>query len=225
MRKLISVVAALLLATAPLAAQQERMRVAVLDFDYATVKTDVAAIFGTDQDIGKGITTLLIDKLVNDGNYRMVDRQAMAKILAEQNFSNSNPRRSQLSRADWQTPRRAGHHRRQHHPVRPRRQKVRRSRRWRHMARLRDGQPRLEQIQGDGRHYGPHYRRQHRRDPGFIHRHRLLATLRNQHGRQRLQLVERRRRPARHGQFQLRPNHHRRSRQGRSRQPRRSTRR
>lgn len=90
MRKLIPVVAALLLATAPLVAQQERMRVAVLDFDYATVKTDVAAIFGTDQDIGKGITTLLIDKLVNDGNYRMVDRQAMAKILAEQNFSNSN---------------------------------------------------------------------------------------------------------------------------------------
>jgi len=89
MRKLLLVVAALILATAPLAAQ-EKMRVAVLDFDYATVKTDVAAIFGTDQDIGKGITDLLIDKLVNDHVYRMVDRQAMAKILAEQNFSNSN---------------------------------------------------------------------------------------------------------------------------------------
>ena len=89
MRKLLPVIAALLLATAPLAAQ-EKMRVAVLDFDYATVKTDVAAIFGTDQDIGKGITDLLIDKLVNDHVYRMVDRQAMAKILAEQNFSNSN---------------------------------------------------------------------------------------------------------------------------------------
>ena len=90
MRKFFTVVAALLLATAPLAAQQAKMRVAVLDFDYGTVKTDVAAIFGSDQDVGKGITDLLIDKLVNDGNYRMVDRQAMAKILAEQNFSNSN---------------------------------------------------------------------------------------------------------------------------------------
>jgi curli biogenesis system outer membrane secretion channel CsgG len=89
MRKLLPVIAALLLATAPLAAQ-EKMRVAVLDFDYATVKTDVAAIFGSDQDVGKGITDLLIDKLVNDHVYRMVDRQAMAKILAEQNFSNSN---------------------------------------------------------------------------------------------------------------------------------------
>jgi curli biogenesis system outer membrane secretion channel CsgG len=94
MRKLFAVVTALLLSTAALAAQQPtqppKMRVAVLDFDYATVKTDVAAIFGSDQDIGKGITALLIDKLVNDGNYRLVDRQQMAKILAEQNFSNSN---------------------------------------------------------------------------------------------------------------------------------------
>ncbi|HEY5329675.1 MAG TPA: CsgG/HfaB family protein [Acidobacteriaceae bacterium] len=90
MRKLSTVVAALILATAPLAAQQPKMRVAVLDFDYGTVKTDVAAIFGSDQDVGKGITDLLINKLVNDGTYRMVDRQAMAKILAEQNFSNSN---------------------------------------------------------------------------------------------------------------------------------------
>src|ERR1700749_3731066 len=89
MRKLIPVVAALLLATAPLAAQ-EKMRVAVLDFNYATVKTSVAALFGTDQDIGKGITDLLIDKLVNDGTYRVIERQAMSKIMEEQNFSNSN---------------------------------------------------------------------------------------------------------------------------------------
>jgi curli biogenesis system outer membrane secretion channel CsgG len=52
--------------------------------------TSVQAVFGTNMDIGKGITDLLIDKLVNDGAYRVIDRQAMAKILAEQNFSNSN---------------------------------------------------------------------------------------------------------------------------------------
>lgn len=80
---------ALFLFTVSLVAQDKR-RVAVMDFDYGTVQTSVAALFGTNQDVGKGIVTLLIDRLVNDGTFRMVDRQAMAKILAEQNFSNSN---------------------------------------------------------------------------------------------------------------------------------------
>ena len=89
MRKLTSFLVALLLATSPLLAQQKR-RVAVLDFNYGTVMTSVQAIFGTNQDIGKGITDLLIDKLVNDGTYRVIERSAMSKIIAEQNFSNSN---------------------------------------------------------------------------------------------------------------------------------------
>lgn len=93
MRRMMNFTTATLLAAtvfaAPLAAQDKK-RVAVLDFNYATVMNSVQAIFGTNQDIGKGITDLLIDKLVNDGSYRIIDRQAMAKILAEQNFSNSN---------------------------------------------------------------------------------------------------------------------------------------
>ena len=97
MRKLLHFTATTLLGAAMLAAPlasplaaQDKKRVAVLDFNYATVMNSVQAIFGTNQDIGKGITDLLIDKLVNDGSYRVIDRQAMAKILAEQNFSNSN---------------------------------------------------------------------------------------------------------------------------------------
>ena len=89
MRKTNSFLIALLLAASPLLAQQKR-RVAVLDFNYGTVMTSVQAIFGTNQDIGKGITDLLIDKLVNDGTYRVIERSAMSKIIAEQNFSNSN---------------------------------------------------------------------------------------------------------------------------------------
>ena len=89
MRKINSFIVALLLAASPLLAQQKR-RVAVLDFNYGTVMTSVQAIFGTNQDIGKGITDLLIDKLVNDGTYRVIERSAMSKIIAEQNFSNSN---------------------------------------------------------------------------------------------------------------------------------------
>jgi curli biogenesis system outer membrane secretion channel CsgG len=94
MRRTQPVTAAILVAAVvlagPMGHAQDRKRVAVLDFNYATVMTSVQAVFGTNQDIGKGITDLLIDKLVNDGTYRVIDRQAMAKILAEQNFSNSN---------------------------------------------------------------------------------------------------------------------------------------
>jgi curli biogenesis system outer membrane secretion channel CsgG len=84
--------AVLLLAlTALTAAQaQEKKRVAVMNFDYGTVRSAVATIFGTDQDVGKGITDLLVDKLVSDGAYRVIERAALDKILAEQNFSNSD---------------------------------------------------------------------------------------------------------------------------------------
>ncbi|HUI40444.1 MAG TPA: CsgG/HfaB family protein [Terriglobia bacterium] len=69
---------------------QEKKRVAVLDFDYGTVRSAVQAYFGTDQDVGKGISLLLEQKLVQDGKYRVVDRNTMDKILKEQNFSNSD---------------------------------------------------------------------------------------------------------------------------------------
>jgi curli biogenesis system outer membrane secretion channel CsgG len=77
--------------TALTAAQaQEKKRVAVMNFDYATVRSYVASLFGTDQDVGKGIADLLVDKLVSDGAYRVIERAALDKILAEQNFSNSD---------------------------------------------------------------------------------------------------------------------------------------
>ncbi len=69
---------------------KRRPRIAVLDFDYATVMTVSQSVFGTNVDIGKGIVQLLITDLVKDGSFSVVDRQAMDKILAEQNFSNSN---------------------------------------------------------------------------------------------------------------------------------------
>jgi curli biogenesis system outer membrane secretion channel CsgG len=65
-------------------------RVAVMNFDYGTVRTSVAQIFGTDQDVGKGISDLLVQKLVQDGKYSVIERNALDKILTEQNFSNSD---------------------------------------------------------------------------------------------------------------------------------------
>ena len=72
------------------ASAQQRKRVAVMNFDYATVQSNVAALFGSNQDIGKGIADILVDKLVNDGVYSVIERKQLDKILAEQNFSNSD---------------------------------------------------------------------------------------------------------------------------------------
>ena len=50
-------------------ASAQKKRVAVMNFDYATVHSSVLSIWGADTDIGKGIADLMVDKLVNDGTY------------------------------------------------------------------------------------------------------------------------------------------------------------
>jgi len=72
------------------AAAPTKHRVAVMNFDYGTVQSSVSAIFGTDQDIGKGISSMLIEKLVKDGQFSVIERAALDKLLTEQNFSNSD---------------------------------------------------------------------------------------------------------------------------------------
>lgn len=71
-------------------ASARKKRVAVFDFDYSTVHSYSSAIFGTDVDVGKGVSDLLVKYLVKDGTYSVIERKAMDKILAEQNFSNSD---------------------------------------------------------------------------------------------------------------------------------------
>src|SRR3954471_2913244 len=72
------------------APQGRKKRVAILDFDYATVHSGIAALFGSDIDVGKGITDLLVKYLVKDGTHSVIERKALDKIMAEQNFSNSD---------------------------------------------------------------------------------------------------------------------------------------
>jgi len=67
-----------------------KKRVAILDFEYGTVRTYVAALFGSDVDVGKGISDLLVKHLVKDGTYSVIERKMLDKILAEQNFSTSD---------------------------------------------------------------------------------------------------------------------------------------
>jgi curli biogenesis system outer membrane secretion channel CsgG len=80
----------LLIISVSTAAAQDKKRIAVMDFDYATVQSSVSAVFGTNVDVGKGITDLLVTNLVKSGVYSVIERKALDKVLAEQNFSNSD---------------------------------------------------------------------------------------------------------------------------------------
>ena len=71
-------------------ATPRKKRIAIMDFDYATVHAKSSAIFGRDVDIGKGITDLLVTNLVKDGSYSLLERKELDKILGEQNSSNSD---------------------------------------------------------------------------------------------------------------------------------------
>jgi curli biogenesis system outer membrane secretion channel CsgG len=86
----LAVIVSLLLLIVPASHAQQKKRVAVLDFEYGTVRSSVAAIWGTDQDVGKGISDMLVQKLVQDGKYSVIERNALDKIIKEQNFSNSD---------------------------------------------------------------------------------------------------------------------------------------
>ena len=79
-----------LTASAQAPAAGRKPRIAILDFEYATVSSNVAAIFGTNVDVGKGVSDLLVNYLVKDGSYSIIERRALDKIMAEQNFSNSD---------------------------------------------------------------------------------------------------------------------------------------
>jgi len=67
-------------------AQSNRPTVAILDLDYGSIQD----WWGGNWDIGKGVADLIVDELVNDGSYRLIERKRLDAILAEQEFSNSD---------------------------------------------------------------------------------------------------------------------------------------
>lgn len=90
MKAPIAVVATFVTVSCAFAQQPAKRKVAVLDFQYGTVMSSVQAIFGTSQDVGRGISDLLIDRFVKDGTYRVIERREINKVLQEQNFANSD---------------------------------------------------------------------------------------------------------------------------------------
>jgi curli biogenesis system outer membrane secretion channel CsgG len=67
-------------------AQSQRPTIAVLNFEYGTVQQWWSGTW----DIGAGISDMIVDELVNDGSFRVIERKRLDAILAEQNFSNSD---------------------------------------------------------------------------------------------------------------------------------------
>jgi curli biogenesis system outer membrane secretion channel CsgG len=88
--KRILICLAVLAASIPAGAQGQKKRVAVMNFDFSAVQSDIVAIFGGRQDVGKGVADLLVDRLVSEGRYSVIERKQLDKIIAEQNFSNSD---------------------------------------------------------------------------------------------------------------------------------------
>ena len=68
------------------AAQAKRPAVAVMDFDFGTVHHH----WWGDYDIGKGMADQVVDALVNDGSFRVIERKKLDTVLAEQDFARSD---------------------------------------------------------------------------------------------------------------------------------------
>jgi curli biogenesis system outer membrane secretion channel CsgG len=66
-------------------AQAKRPAVAVMDFDYGTIDN-----WWGQYDIGKGMADQVVDALVNDGSFRVIERKKLDTVLAEQDFAQSD---------------------------------------------------------------------------------------------------------------------------------------
>jgi curli biogenesis system outer membrane secretion channel CsgG len=66
-------------------AETPRKRVSVMDFEFGTVQR----WWDGNWDIGRGISDLLVDRLLSEGTFRVIERRKLDAVLAEQNFSTS----------------------------------------------------------------------------------------------------------------------------------------
>lgn len=70
--------------------QAQKKRVIVDAFDYSTVSTAVQQIFGTNQNIGKGIQAMLVKRLAEQGKVVIVERAKLKELTAEQDLAIGN---------------------------------------------------------------------------------------------------------------------------------------
>jgi len=70
--------------------QASKKRVIVDEFDYSAVMTSVQAVFGTQQNIGKGIRAMLVKRIADANNMVVVERAKINTLMKEQDFNASN---------------------------------------------------------------------------------------------------------------------------------------
>ena len=75
---------------APVDLNAQKKRVAVDTFDYSAVMTTVQAVFKTNQDIGKGIQSMMVTRLAKDNKVIVVDRSKLKQVLGEQDMAAGN---------------------------------------------------------------------------------------------------------------------------------------
>jgi curli biogenesis system outer membrane secretion channel CsgG len=63
----------------------KRPLIAIMDFDYGTVDN-----WWGQYDIGKGMADQVVDALLEDGSFRVIERKKLDTILAEQDFAQSD---------------------------------------------------------------------------------------------------------------------------------------
>ncbi|MBZ5602168.1 MAG: CsgG/HfaB family protein [Acidobacteriia bacterium] len=71
-------------------AQADKKRAIIDEFDYSTVMTSVQAVFGTQQNIGKGIRAMLTTRVAKDNKIVVVERAKIKALEAEQDRNASN---------------------------------------------------------------------------------------------------------------------------------------
>jgi curli biogenesis system outer membrane secretion channel CsgG len=89
MRKLIGTTVLMILFSLSLSAQSKRS-LTVDDFEWGAVQTSVQAIFGTNVDLGKGINSMMVKRIVQAGQFKVLERQKINTLLKEQDFGASN---------------------------------------------------------------------------------------------------------------------------------------
>ena len=67
----------------------KRPTVAIMDFDYGAVNNWWSGVWGN-YDIGKGMADQVMDQLLEEGSFRVVERKKLDTILAEQDFAHSD---------------------------------------------------------------------------------------------------------------------------------------
>jgi len=73
-----------------LQAQTDKRRIAIYDFDYSSVKSEVVRSLGADSNVGHNVAEMLLSPLTESGAYEVMDRSRIEALMKEQNLKFSS---------------------------------------------------------------------------------------------------------------------------------------